>query len=78
MYSSIISVDPKTYRMNLFMDNDWKIRRTAVSYGHDIEASWLLPEAANVLAERNSTDKALQKTIRTLAYKYGSCCRNRL
>ncbi|WP_020607656.1 AGE family epimerase/isomerase [Spirosoma spitsbergense] len=60
-------VDSKTYRMNLFMDDDWNIRRTAISYGHDIEASWLLPEAANMLAEKNSTDKALQKTIRALA-----------
>ena len=56
-------VDPKTYRMNLFMDNDWTIRRTAISYGHDIEASWLLPEAADVLAAKNPGDKALQKKI---------------
>ncbi|MFD2934642.1 AGE family epimerase/isomerase [Spirosoma flavum] len=62
-------IDPKTYRMNLFMDNDWKIRRTAISYGHDIEASWLLPEAADVLAARNPSDKPLQKTIRDVGLK---------
>ncbi len=62
-------VDPKTYRMNLFMDNDWKIRRTAISYGHDIEASWLLPEAADVLAAKNPADKALQKTVRDVGVK---------
>ena len=60
-------VDPKTYRMNLFMDENWRVRRTAVSYGHDIEASWLLPEAADVLAARNPTDKPLQKTVRAVA-----------
>ena len=59
-------VDPKTYRMNMFMDMDWNIRRTAISYGHDIEASWLLPEAADVLAAKNPGDKALQKTVRDL------------
>lgn len=59
-------VDPKTYRMNLFMDNDWVVRRTAISYGHDIEASWLLPEAADLLAARNESDKPLQKTIQAL------------
>lgn len=59
-------VDPRTYRMNLFMDDNWQVRRTAVSYGHDIEASWLLPEAADVLAARNPADKPLQKQIRTL------------
>ena len=62
-------VDPKTYRMNLFLDNGWKIRRTAISYGHDIEASWLLPEAADVLAAKNPADKSLQKTVRDVAIK---------
>lgn len=62
-------VDPKTYRMNLFMDNDWRIRRTAISYGHDIEAAWLLPEAADVLAAKNPGDKALQKTVRDVGIK---------
>lgn len=60
-------VNPKTYRMNLFMDTNWTIRRTAISYGHDIEASWLLPEAANALAAMNPGDKSLQKTIKNLA-----------
>ena len=62
-------VDPKTYRMNLFMDMDWNIRRTAISYGHDIEASWLLPEAADALAAKNSGDKPLQKTVRDVGVK---------
>ncbi|GAB3993075.1 cellobiose 2-epimerase [Spirosoma daeguense] len=62
-------VDPKTYRMNMFLDNDWNVRRTAISYGHDIEASWLLPEAADALAAKNPTDKALQKTVRDLSVK---------
>ncbi|AQG80361.1 AGE family epimerase/isomerase [Spirosoma montaniterrae] len=62
-------VDPKTYRMNLFMDDDWRVRRTATSYGHDIEASWLLPEAADLLAERNPADKPLQKRVRDVAVR---------
>ncbi len=62
-------IDPETYRMNLFMDSDWNIRRTAVSYGHDIEASWLLPEAADMLAAKNPGDKALQSTVRTIAIR---------
>ncbi|HLL96812.1 MAG TPA: AGE family epimerase/isomerase [Spirosoma sp.] len=60
-------VDPKTYRMNLFMDENWRVRKTAVSYGHDIEASWLLPEAADLLAKVNPKDKPLQKTVRTVS-----------
>jgi cellobiose epimerase len=60
-------VDPKTYRMNLFLDENWQVRKTAISYGHDIEASWLLPEAADLLANTNAGDKPLQQTIRSLA-----------
>ncbi|MDB5239667.1 MAG: N-acyl-D-glucosamine 2-epimerase [Spirosoma sp.] len=60
-------IEPKTYRMNLFMDENWRVRKTAVSYGHDIEASWLLPEAADLLAKVNTKDKPLQKTVRTVA-----------
>jgi cellobiose epimerase len=55
-------IDPKTYRMNLFMDDAWGVRQTAISYGHDIEASWLLCEAADVLG-----DKQVQKMVRAVS-----------
>ncbi|WP_128544854.1 AGE family epimerase/isomerase [Larkinella soli] len=57
-------IDPKTYRMHLFLDDNWKIRRTAVSYGHDIEASWLLAEAAEVLH-----DEALLKKVKNVCIR---------
>lgn len=44
-------VDPQSHHLRLFYDVDWTDRTHAVSYGHDIEASWLIWEAACVLGE---------------------------
>ncbi|MFT4032695.1 MAG: AGE family epimerase/isomerase [Siphonobacter sp.] len=57
-------IDPITYHMRLFFTEDWQIRSAEISYGHDIEASWLLYETAEVL-----NDKALLAKAKTLSLK---------
>ena len=42
-------IDRETSHLHLFMDENWNVRSSLISYGHDIEAAWLLPESAAVL-----------------------------
>ncbi len=41
----------KTGHLELFFDDDWTSKYNIASYGHDIEASWLIHEAALVLGD---------------------------
>lgn len=54
----------KNFQYDLFFDEHWKLQSAKTSYGHDIEGSWLLCEAAYALG-----DPALIKIIEALAIK---------
>lgn len=57
-------LNPETYHLDLFFNEDWESKYNMVSYGHDIEASWLLHEAALVLGDADLTAKVEAAILR--------------
>ena len=45
-------LNSETGHLELFFDDDWHSKYRIISYGHDIEASWLIHEAALVLGDK--------------------------
>ncbi|WP_420573198.1 AGE family epimerase/isomerase [Kordia sp.] len=45
------------YNFELFFDDQWNLLSNSISYGHDIEAAWLLIEAAKAVNDANLIKK---------------------
>jgi mannobiose 2-epimerase len=57
-------VNKQTWHLNMFFDEHWNDKSDLYSFGHDIESSWLLYEAAVVL-----NDSKLIQKIKELSVK---------
>jgi mannobiose 2-epimerase len=57
-------IDAKTSHLICFLDKDWKKNSAVDSYGHDIESSWLINEAAGLLG-----DPALLAKVKDVSIK---------
>ena len=57
-------LDARTLHFHHFFDETWQVRSDTYTFGHDIEGTWLLCEAAEVLG-----DAALLKRVQAVALR---------
>lgn len=58
-------LDEETGHLILFFDMDWTVRSEIDSYGHDIEFTWLLCEAAEVLGDKELIERSEHAALKT-------------
>lgn len=56
-------INKQTDHLNLFFDMDWTDMSQAISFGHDIEASWLLFEALEILDDKSVSEAMLPSVL---------------
>jgi mannobiose 2-epimerase len=54
------------YQYDLFFNEIWELQSSVTSFGHDIEGSWLLCEAANVLNDPSLKDRMKRLALLTV------------
>jgi mannobiose 2-epimerase len=57
-------VNNRTFNLNMFFDEEWNDKTDLVSYGHNIESSWLIFEAAMVLGDETIINKVKDICLR--------------
>jgi len=53
----------RNWHFDLFFDMNWRLLAKDISYGHDIEGSWLLYEAALAVGDENLISKVKQTAL---------------
>ncbi|GGY87795.1 cellobiose 2-epimerase [Cellvibrio zantedeschiae] len=57
-------IDKKTSHLRMFMDHDWKDHSPGFTYGHDIEASWLIAKALESLGDTDYTQALMPELVK--------------
>lgn len=62
IFTSFI-IHPETFHFRLFFDETWTPKSNRISFGHDIEGSWLLYEAAEAAGQNDLLNKIKEYSI---------------
>jgi mannobiose 2-epimerase len=65
-------IHPEQFYLRMFFDETWAAKSDHISFGHDIEGSWLLCEAAEILA-----DDELLAQVRNVSLNMAQCVYDR-
>jgi len=57
-------IDAETSRLLLFMDEHWQSKSSLISYGHEIEAAWLLLECAEITGNKDYINRFKEISVR--------------
>ena len=56
-------IDKNSHHLILFFDEKWNVRSNIISYGHDIEAAWLIQEATEIIKNSDLLKKVKMQTM---------------
>ena len=63
-YFDTFIINKDSYHLRMFQSMEWEDLSTSISYGHDIECSWLLWEALEVIGDKNLLQSHRETVVR--------------
>ncbi len=56
-------INKNNHHLGLFFSNDWQMNASVISYGHDMEAAWLLQSCAETVGDADALAKAKKNAL---------------